>query len=123
MQVTLNPPESPSQQAVAKAAAEVTVTDATGRKITLRKPGVLAQYRLIEMLGDTAKNGVYVRMALPMMYVATIDGDPVAQPARKSELEALIQRLEEPGVACVMEGVAEHFDKADAEADKAAIKN
>jgi len=119
--VTLN--QTPTAQVIAKAAAAVTITDTRGRSITLKKPGVLAQFRLIEALGETAKNEVYVRMVMPLIYVAEVDGEPVPPPVRKSEIEALIQRMDEDGIAAVMEGVATHFGAPDPEAEKAAVKN
>lgn len=119
--VTVNP--TPSDEAVAKATAAVSVTDAGGRTIVLKKPGVLAQYRLVEMMGDSAKNDVYMNMVLPLIFVTSIDGDPVAMPSTKRELEALIQRLDEDGIAAVVAGVQEHFGAPDPEKDKAAVKN
>ncbi|HCA26553.1 MAG TPA: hypothetical protein DEP05_02740 [Betaproteobacteria bacterium] len=116
--VTLNP----SEQIIAQANTEAVVDDENGRRITLKKPGVLAQYRLIEALGDAAKNDVYMGMVLPLIFVAAIDGDPVFQPASKREIEALIQRLDEAGVSAVMNGVSAHFGESDAEADQAALK-
>lgn len=120
--VTLN--DTPSQQLIAAAAASTAVADARGRSITLRKPGVLAQYRLIEALGDSAKNETYVAMVLPLIYVAEIDGEAVIPPTRKSEVEVLIQRLDEDGINAVLEGVRAAFGgAADPAADKAALKN
>jgi hypothetical protein len=113
----------PSAQVVAKASAAAETIDPRGRIISLKKPGVLAQYRLIEALGDTAKNEVYVGMVLPLIYVSAIDGDPVTPPTRKSEVEALIQRLDEDGIAAVMEAVRDNYGATNPEADKAAIKN
>ncbi|MGC5301786.1 hypothetical protein, partial [Escherichia coli] len=55
-----------TQELIAAAAAEHTVTDASGRVITLRKPGILAQYRLIDALGNSARNEVYVGMVMPV---------------------------------------------------------
>lgn len=118
--LTVNP--SPTEQVIAKASAEVTVTDARGRTIRLKKPGVLAQYRLIEILGESAKNEVYVGMVLPLIYVCEIDGDQVAQPNTKREVDVLIQRLDEDGIAAVMNGVQSHFGSVDPEADQAALK-
>src|SRR4029077_7944925 len=87
MSVKLKVEDTPSQQAVAKAMESIDVTDTNGRVITLKKPGVLAQFRLIEMLGSaSAKNEVYVSMVLPIIYVSAIQGDPVAQPATKLQL-------------------------------------
>jgi hypothetical protein len=118
VKVTLNP----SDQIVQQANAEVTVSDERGRVIKLKKPGVLAQFRLIEALGETAKNEVYMGMVLPLIFVTSIDDDPVFQPASKREVEALIQRLDEDGIAAVLQGVQENFGKTDPEADKAAVK-
>lgn len=115
---------SPSQQLIDKAKATVTVTDSTGRVITLQKPGVLAQYRLIEALGETAQNSVYVGMVLPIIFVTKIDEDDVVLPKNKLQIEALIQRLDEHGINAVAKGVEEHFGAtADPEKEKAAVKN
>ena len=128
--VTLNnntaapaPGGSATAQALAKATAGATITDARGRSLRLAKPGILAQYRLIEMLGTAAANDTYVQMVLPLLYVGAIDGDTEISMMTKRELEALIQRLDEDGVAAVMKGVAEHFGTPDPEVTKAALKN
>lgn len=115
--------ETPSQQVIAKAAAEILVTDAQGRKIKLKKPGVLAQFRLVEILADSAKNEVYMGMVLPLIYVAEIDGEAVMMPNSKREVEALIQRLDEDGISAVAQGVMANFGASNPEADKAALKN
>lgn len=114
---------SPSEQLVSKAQASVDVTDARGRVITLRKPGALAQYRLVEALGTSAENNVYVSMVLPMIYVAAIEGDAIPPFPSKLQIEALIQRLDEEGIAAVLDGVKANYGKVDPEADKAALKN
>ena len=114
---------TPSAQLIAKAMQEVTVTDSAGRAIKLRKPGVLAQYRLVEVLGDSARNDVYRGMVIPLIYVSEIDGTAVPQPSTKLQVEALIQRLDEHGIAAVMDGVNQNFGEQDPEATKAALKN
>ena len=97
----------PSEEVVARAAAETTVSDSTGRQITLKKPGILAQFRLVEAMGpEAAENSVYRYMCLPVLYVAAIDGEPVLPPTSKLELEALIQRLDEAGMLAVQQGMA-----------------
>lgn len=113
----------PSQTIVKQAAARVTIQDGNGRSITLQKPGVLAQFRLIKILGDTAKNTTYVQMVLPLTYVVEIDGLDVAQPNSEREIDALISRLDEEGVTAVMIGVQEHFGSGSAEQAKEDIKN
>jgi hypothetical protein len=121
--LTMNSEASPAAQAIAKAQASAEVIDARGRIITLRKPGVLAQFRLIEALGDTAQNQVYMGLVLPLIFVSDIDGEAVVLPTRKSEVEALIQRLDEDGIEAVQQGVVEHFKASTPEQDKAAVKN
>lgn len=118
--LTVNPP---SAEVVAKASAEISVTDARGRVITLRKPGVLAQYRLIEILGDSAKNEVYWTMTFPLIFVTKIDGDAVSMPISKREVEALITRLDDEGVSAVVHGVQESFGQSSPGQDKEQLKN
>lgn len=119
--VTLNP--TPSAELVAKAQTEQTVTDALGRVIKLRKPGVLAQYRIVDAMGASASNQAYMAMVLPLLFVSAINADPVPPLGTKREVEALIQRLDDEGVAAVMAGVQEHFGAQDPEADQASLKN
>jgi hypothetical protein len=114
--------ETPSEQIVKKVAEEFIIEDSNGRKLTLKKPGILAQYRLIEMMGASAKNEVYMAWVLPILYVIAIDGKPVPTPAQKSQVEALISRLDDAGVEAVMLAIQEKFGKQDPEADKEALK-
>lgn len=109
---------TPSEQIVKAASADVLVTDKRGRSFKLKKPGVLAQFRLVEALGDVAKNEVYMGMVLPLIFIVAIDDDPVVQPTSKLQVEALIQRLDEDGIEAVMNGVQEHFGQVDPAASK-----
>ena len=102
---------SPSQEIVDEAKKVVKLTTPAGRAISIQKPGVLSQFRLIEMVGgETAQNQVYMAMALPLFWVVELDGEKVYQPKTKRELEALIQRVEEDGISTVVDGITEHFD-------------
>jgi len=114
--------DSPSEEMVKKAREEVLAEDANGHIITLRKPGVLAQFRMVEMLGQTAENQTYMGMVFPIMYVSAIDGEPVASPSTKRELEALIQRLDEEGISAVALKVNETWGEANPEEAKAEVK-
>ena len=115
--------QTPSAELIAEATRPVTMQDPRGRVITLRRPGVLAQYRLIEALGPTASNEVYVRMCMPLLYVGSIDELEITPMTLKAEVEALIQRLGEDGVEAVMAGVQKHYGKSDPKADKERLKN
>ncbi len=114
---------TPTQQALAKAAATFEVVDARGRRFTLRKPTVLSQYRLIEALQESAENRVYMGMVLPLIYVTAINGEPESVPFTKIQVEALIQRLDEDGINAVMAGVQEHFGAQNAQEDQTTAKN
>lgn len=116
-------PATASEQLVAQAAAEVVIDTPNGLKITLRKPGVLSQFRLAKMLGEAAKNSVYVSMLLPITYISAINGNPQNPANSEREIEALITRLDDDGVNAVMAGVMENFGSPDPDAEKAAIKN
>jgi hypothetical protein len=118
--VTLN--KTPSEQVAADANATHVLTDSKGRKITLKDPGILAQYRLVKMLGaDTAKNEIYVNMVVPLLWVVEIDGDAVAPPATERQIEAIIQRLGYEGVAAIGAFVQEKAEASLASPDN--VKN
>jgi hypothetical protein len=119
----LSQAETPSQELVRTALQPADITDALGRRITLRKPGPLAQYRLVEAAGETASNAVYMQMALPLIYVSMIDGSPVPPVQNKAQLEALIQRLDDSGIQAVMEGVLRLYGPQDPDGDKEKLKN
>lgn len=81
---------------------ETMVTDKAGRRITLRKVGVLETLRLYKALGgELAENGPYMAAARIAAAVAVIDDVPVPFPASEAAVEALLQRLDEDGVQTV----------------------
>lgn len=112
--VTINTDEAPSEQLVRQAKREAVVTDEKGRKIRLVRPGPLAQFNLVKLVGgEAAANSVYMGMTLPLIFVQAIDDALVPPPQTQRELEALIERLEDEGITAVMNGVAEHFGATD----------
>lgn len=102
-------PAPASAELVQQALREVIVTDPRGRQIKLTKPSPVMQFRLVKLLGDDAKNETYVSMVLPLMYVSAINNEPVGFPVSQREIEALIMRLDEDGIATVMKGVMDNF--------------
>ena len=111
---------TPSEEIVKAAMAEAKISDARGRAIVLRKPAALAQFRLMEAVGGT--NAGYISMCMPLIYVASIDGDPVSAIRTKGEVEALVQRLDEDGLVAVSDGVQANFAPPDPEKDREALK-
>jgi hypothetical protein len=114
--------ETPTDQLIARASAEIDVKDSAGRVFKLKKPGLLAQYRLVEVIGVNAENPVYMSMCRPLIYIASIDGDAIFQPTNKLQLEALITRLDDHGLEAVVEGIVKHFGAQDPESEKATLK-
>lgn len=113
---------TPSEQLVAAALATVNVTDVQGRVFTLKKPNILAQFRIVEALGELAANSTYMAMVMPLIFVAAIDNDPIPFPTTKRQVEALAQRVDEDGFKVIGEGIREHWGDGDAEEVKDAIK-
>lgn len=91
---------TPSQEIISGAAASTNLPTANGRMLTLRKPGALQRLRLADALGaESAKNEVYFGQAFVAVCVIAIDGEPISFPCSKRELEALVQRLDDDGLA------------------------
>lgn len=104
----------------------VTVADTRGRKFALKRPSVLAQFRLVDLLGESARNETYMSMILPIIWVVGIEEqgieDPVSFPTSRRELDALIQRIDEPGIVAIAEYLQSIVDEATVD-PKEALKN
>lgn len=130
---------TPSEQMVKNAIQAETIPLGDGRTISVRKPGVLAQFQLVEALGpELGMNTAYVQMVTPITYLGGIDsGDgegvtPVATPKTKLQIEGLIAQLGEAGMDALLQWYAvnvmgpmvEQIENAQAAAAaKAALKN
>lgn len=113
-QVKLVESLSATEQLLAHANDAHIVTDSKGRRITLREPGVLQEFKFVELVGgEAAMNPVWMNMTMPLIYVAAIDDSPVFAPVKRIEIDALIERLGRDGIAAVSKGVAEKWGKKD----------
>ncbi len=71
-----------------------TVTDNAGRKLQLRRIGVVEQMRLFKALGpELSANAPYMHGALIGAAVAMIDAVPMPFPASEAGLEAALERI------------------------------
>ena len=115
---------NPTDEAIKDATEIYEVTDKLGRILKIRKPGMLAQYRLVGMLGKAADSQVYLNMVMPLIYLYAIEDDSSIGISTVREMEGVIKRLGEEGVEALMEGVAKHFGDAESssEVDKEEIK-
>lgn len=106
--------ESPSARIVAAANATWEVADAAGRRIVLRRPGVVEQLRLFKAVGPVlAENAPWFGIALLAAAVVEIDGVPVPFPSGEAMVEAIVGRLGDAGVRAVAEAL--HARAAEAE--------
>jgi len=82
---------------------ERVITDKAGRRLTLRKFGVLETLRLFKGLGpELSANNAYIVVASFAGSVAMIDDIPMPFPANELGVEALIERLGDDGMEAVM---------------------
>ncbi len=120
---TTVPTETPTRSVIEAANRAVTMTGAGGRLYRLRQPTPLQQFRIVEALGDTAANAVYMGMLAPLLCVAEIDGEPVSFPTTKRQVEALIQRVGED-YESLAKAAADAFGEAEtADEQRERIKN
>jgi hypothetical protein len=79
------------------------LTDAKGRKLTLRKLTVLDQARMLRAIGSRdpkqAQNQPYVQLVECACMVEAIDGVPVVMPNNEAQIDALLGKLGDEGTA------------------------
>ena len=98
---------SPSRRLILEAATENDVVDSAGRVLRIRRPGALDRLRLFKAVGPAlASNERYVGYAMLAMCVTSIDGVPQPSPANEGQLEALVQRLGDPGMMAIGQELA-----------------
>lgn len=86
---------------------ETVITDKAGRRLTLRKVGVLETLRLYKALGpELALNEAYMGLSVIAASVAMIDEVPVPFPASETAVEAVLERLGDEGSAAVASAIA-----------------
>jgi hypothetical protein len=99
---------TPSARIIATAQAAPGVTDAQGRRLQLRRLTALDKLRLFKAAGPgLAQNQPWLGMAVLAASVAAIDDVPVPPPASEQQIEALVARLGDAGIAAVGEALAE----------------
>jgi hypothetical protein len=99
---------TPSARLIAAAQSAATVTDAMGRRLSLRKLTALDKLRLFKAAGPTlANNQAWLGMAALAASVSAIDDVPVPAPASEAQVEALVGRLGDAGIAAIGAALAE----------------
>jgi hypothetical protein len=98
--------QTPSARIVAAGQEAAVVTDAHGRKLSLHRLDALDKLRLFKAVGPTlAQNEPYLGMALLACSVTAIDDVPYPTPINETQIEHLVQRLGDMGLAAVAQGL------------------
>lgn len=93
---------TPARSIVHQANAARTVTDARGRRIVVRQLTALDTLRLFKVAGPVlAQNEPWLSMAGLAFAVLEIDSVPMPPPATEAQIESMIDRLGEDGIAAI----------------------
>ena len=130
--VTLNPQVEAKAEPKAESLADPkadpkadfrVVTDSRGRKLKVKRPELLAEFRFTEAAGPEASaNTTWMGMAMPLIYLAELDGELVIPPRTKKEIDAAIVVLGREGYMALV-GAISDLVEAEAEREKASVKN
>jgi hypothetical protein len=109
--------ETPSARLIAAAQSAAEVVDADGRRLALRRLGALDKLRLFKAAGPLlAQNQPWLGMAVLACSVVAIDGVPVPQPTNEAQIEALVSRLGDGGIAAIAGALAPEMQALDKDA-------
>jgi hypothetical protein len=97
---------TPTDIIVAAAAASKIITDADGRRLTIRRMSALDKLRLFKAAGPVlAQNQPWLGMAMLACSVAAIDDIPIPSPANELQIEGLVSRLNDTGISAVADAL------------------
>jgi hypothetical protein len=97
---------TPSQTIMRQVASTDTVVDGKGRRLTIRRLTALDTLRLLKAAGPVmAQNEAWLAMAGLVFAVVEIDGVPVPAPVTETQIENLVDRLDDVG----LEAIAHHL--------------
>ena len=99
---------TPSQTILRDAGKTLTAVDASGRRLSLRRLTALDTLRLFKAAGPTlAQNEPWLSMAGLAFSVLEIDGVPQPNPTTETQIEVLIDRLGDAGLAAIADTIKE----------------
>jgi hypothetical protein len=108
---------SPSTIIARQSLETLSAVDKAGRKLLLRRLTALDTLRLFKAAGPVlAENGPWLSMAGLAFSVLEIDGVPVPPPATESQIESLIDRLGDDGLAAIAGSLKADADEAEVKA-------
>jgi hypothetical protein len=93
---------TPSATIIEAASAGRTITDAGGRRITLRRMTALDKLRLFKAAGpELANNDRWLAMAMLASAVTALDDIPLPLPVNETLIEAAVAKLGDQGIEAV----------------------
>ena len=93
---------TPTAIHLAASNASETVRDSLGRNLTIRRHTALDKLRLFKAAGPMlAQNPLWLGMATLACAVTDLDGVPIPPPVNEAQIEALVSRLGDPGIAAI----------------------
>jgi hypothetical protein len=99
--------ELPSQRHLATVTALQTVTDAEGHRFTIRRLTALDKLRLFKAAGPAlSQNHLWLGMATLACSVSSIDDVPIPAPTTEAQVESLVSRLGDSGIAAIASALA-----------------
>ena len=97
-----------SEISLTTAADGLTLTASDGRRLTLRRLTALDKLRLFKAAGPAlSQNQPWLGMAMLASSVTAIDDVPIPPPTNEPQIEALVGRLGDAGIAAVGAAMAE----------------
>ncbi len=109
---------TPSQIIIGEAARPTTTVDSKGRRLTLRQLTALDTLRLFKAAGPVlSQNESWLSMAGMAFAVMEIDGVPVPTPSTDAQIEGVIDRLGDEGLAAVANVMKDDYTNSGTQAD------
>ena len=106
---------TPSQFIVREATKALSVVDQNGRRLSLCRLTALDTLRLFKAAGPVlSQNEAWLSMASLAFSVREIDGVPAPGPTNEAQVESLIDRLGEVGLAAIANTIIEDPVESDA---------
>jgi len=103
-------------------AADV-LTDARGRKLTIRKLSVLEQVRLMRAIGPAqSSNDRYTDLVQVAAMISDIDGIPMPMPVNEKTIDGMIGTLGDEGFSAVLAYMRKQAADVEAAADAALLE-
>lgn len=105
---------APSQSIIREALKTFAVVDKNGRRLVLRNLTALDTLRLFKAAGPIlSQNEAWLSMAGLAFSVLEIDGIPVPAPGTEPQIESLIDRLGDEGLAAIANTIKEQDEAPD----------